>query len=96
MKYYSEKLNKLFETEKECVEAESAHEKALAEAEAKKKALAEERASRAKEVEDAYKAALEAKKLYNEKLDAFLRDYKQFHMTVTSQDPFDTWFRGWF
>ena len=96
MKFYSEKLNKLFETEKECAEAEDAHEKALAEAEAKKKALAEERASRAKEVEDAYKAVLEAKKLYNEKLDAFLRDYKQFHMTVTSQDPFKTWFRGWF
>lgn len=96
MKFYSEKLNKLFETEKECAEAENAHEKALAEAEAKKKALAEERASRAKEVENAYKAAWEAKKLYNEKLDAFLRDYKQFHMTVTSQEPFGTWFKGWF
>lgn len=96
MKFYSDKLNQLFETEKECAEAESAHEKALAEAEAKKKALAEERASRAKEVEDAYKAALEARKVYNKKLDAFLKDYKQFHMTFTSKDPFESWFESWF
>lgn len=96
MKFYSEKLNKLFETEKECAEAEDAHEKALVEAEAKKKALAEERASRAKEVEDAYKAVLEAKKIYNKKLDAFLKDYKQFHMTFTSMAPFEPWFESWF
>ena len=43
MKFYSEKLNKVFDTEEACAEAESAQEKAVAEAEAKKKALAEER-----------------------------------------------------
>lgn len=88
MKFYSEKLNKVFDTEQACVEAESAHDKAIAEAEAKKKALVEERATRAKEVEDLYKAAVEAKKAYDEKLRAFLKDYGSFHATFKNVDPF--------
>ena len=88
MKFYSEKLNKVFDTEQACVEAESAHDKAIAEAEAKKKALVEERATRAKEVEDLYKAAVEAKKAYDEKLRAFLKDYGSFHATFKNVDQF--------
>ena len=88
MKFYSEKLNKVFDTEQACVEAESAHDQAIAEAEAKKKALVEERATRAKEVEDLYKAAVEAKKAYDEKLRAFLKDYGSFHATFKNVDPF--------
>ena len=88
MKFYSEKLNKVFDTEQACVEAESAHDKAIAEAEAKKKALVEERATRAKEVEDLYKAAVEAKKAKKEKLRAFLKDYGSFHATFKNVDPF--------
>ena len=88
MKFYSEKLNKVYDTEQACVEAESAHDKAIAEAEAKKKALVEERATRAKEVEDLYKAAVEAKKAYDEKLRAFLKDYGSFHATFKNVDPF--------
>lgn len=95
MKFYSEKLNKVFDTEQACVEAESAHDKAIAEAEAKKKALVEERATRAKEVEDLYKAAVEAKKAYDEKLRAFLKDYGSFHATFKNVDPFFTLF-DWF
>lgn len=95
MKFYSEKLNKVYDTEQACVEAESAHDKAIAEAEAKKKALVEERATRAKEVEDLYKAAVEAKKAYDEKLREFLKDYGSFHATFKNVDPFFTlldWF----
>lgn len=88
MKFYSEKLNKVYDTEQACVEAESAHDKAIAEAEAKKNALVEERATRAKEVEDFYKAAVEAKKAYDEKLRAFLKDYGSFHATFKNVDPF--------
>ena len=88
MKFYSEKLNKVYDTEQACVEAESAHDKAIAEAEAKKKALVEERATRAKEVEDLYKAAVEAKKAYDEKLRDFLKDYGSFHATFKNVDPF--------
>lgn len=95
MKYFSEKLNKVFDTEEACVKAERAHETAIAEAEAKKKALAEERATRAKEVEELYKAAVEAKKAYDEKLKEFLRDYKTFHATFKTTDPFFSFF-DWF
>ena len=95
MKFYSEKLNKVYDTEQACVEAESAHDKAIAEAEAKKKALVEERATRAKEVEDLYKAAVEAKKAYDEKLRDFLKDYGSFHATFKNVDPFFTLF-DWF
>lgn len=88
MKYFSEKLNKMFDSEDACAEAESAHEKAMAEAEAKKKALADERANRAKEVEDLYKLAVEAKQNYDAKLREFLKDYGSFHLTFRDVDPF--------
>ena len=88
MKFYSEKLNKLFDSEKACAEAESAHDKAVAEAEAKKKALADERATRAKKVEELYKQAVEAKKAYDTELQAFLKDYGSFHATFKTVDPF--------
>lgn len=95
MKFYSEKLDKLFDTQELCAEAEEAHEKALAEAENKKLKLAEERANRAKEVEDLYKAAVEAKKAYDEKLREFLKDYGSFHATFKNVDPFFSLF-DWF
>lgn len=95
MKFYSEKLDKLFDTQELCAQAEEAHEKAIAEEEAKKKALTEERATRAKEVEDLYKAAIEAKKAYDEKLREFLKDYGSFHATFKNVDPFFTLF-DWF
>lgn len=95
MKYFSEKLKKLFDSEQACAEAEEAQEKALADAEAKRKALAEERANRAKEVEEKYKAAIDAKKEYDKALRAFLKDYGSFHATFTSTDPFFSLF-DWF
>ena len=88
MKFYSEQLNKLYDSQEECAKAEEAHTKAIADAETKKKALAEERTSRAKEVEDAYKAAVEAKKAYDTKLREFLKDYGSFHCTFKDVDPF--------
>ena len=88
MKFYSEQLNKLFDSEEACVKAEDAHAKAVAEAEAKKKALSDERANRAKKVEDFYKQAIEAKKAYDTELRAFLKDYGSFHATFKTTDPF--------
>lgn len=96
MKYFSEKLNKLFDTDKECAEAEAAHEKAVAEAEAKKKALANERAERAKKVEDLYKAFLEARKAYDDELKLFVKDYGSYHTTIKFQHPIFDLFDGWF
>lgn len=88
MKYFSEKLNKLFDSADACAEAETTHDKEVAEKEAKQKALADARAARAKEVEDLYKDAVEAKKLYNEALRAFIKDYGSFHATFKNVDPF--------
>lgn len=82
MKFYSEKLNALYDTEKALVEAETAHDKKIAEEKARKEKIANERAVRAKEVEEAYKAVANAQKIYKEKLTAFTQDYGSFHMTL--------------
>lgn len=90
MKYYSEKLKKLFDTEKELRSSEKEFE--LLEAEKKKKL--DLKKARAKEVEDAYKAyatkvkeaELENKKLYAEYLklrNEFVSDYGSYHMSYT-------------
>ena len=108
MKIYSEKTNKEYATVEDCLAAEKEYddaiaakkaeeEKALAEAKAKREELATARKERATEVEDAYKAVLEAQKVYRQKLDAFVKDYGSFHMTVKTGDgnPFDL-FNGFF
>lgn len=95
MKYFSETLNKVFDSEQACLEAEKQQAEALKAAEAKKKALDDQRATRAKEVEEAYKAAVEAKKKYNQVLQEFLKDYKTFHATFKDVDPFFSFF-DWF
>ena len=92
MKILSDKTNKYYATVDECLAAE----KAFDEAEAKKKAEAQKlnatRKERANEVEMAYNASLEANKHYHELLDAFVKDYGSFHMTVHTGDlnPFDS------
>lgn len=64
MKYYSEKLDKLFDSEKELTLAE----KALAEKEAKKAEAAKARKADADKVEDAFKARNAARREYNSKV----------------------------
>jgi seryl-tRNA synthetase len=64
MKYYSEKLNKLFDTEKELVAAE----KELADKEAKKAELAKSKKADANKVEEAFKARNAARREYNTKV----------------------------
>lgn len=87
MKYYSEKTKKTYDTEEECLAAEKELDKVLA----KKEELLAVRKERATEVEDAYKAVLEASKIYREKLNAFVKDYGSFHMTLRTGEgnPFD-------
>lgn len=77
MKFYSEKLDKLFDNEKDLIKEETAAEKAAAE----KTKKAEAKKAEAKVVEDAFKArnaarteynknVAEAKKIYTESLQA--------------------------
>ena len=64
MKYYSDTLDKLFETEKELEDAETADAEEQAKKEEAKLAVKKE----SSEVEDAFKARNVARKAYNEKL----------------------------
>lgn len=80
MKYYSTKLNRLFDTAKELEEAEKAYDEKQSEAEAKKA----RRAEAAKKVQDAYKRADEAKKSADDELAKFCKEYGSYHTTITS------------
>lgn len=71
MKFYSEKLDRIFDTEKEL----KAEELKVEKAEAAKKQASEAKKAEAKVVEDAYKAHNAAKRTYNENV---LRLRKQY------------------
>ena len=102
MKYYSEQLNRLFDTVEELEAAEAKQreeeEKALAakRAEEEKKAqLKAKREERAKEVEEAFKIANEETKKAYALLNAFVKDFGSFHTTIRDtgfSDIFNQWF----
>ena len=88
MKFYSEKLKKLFDTEKDLVAAE----KVVDEENEKKKLASEQKKEEASKVEDAFKARNAARREYNTKLvearkiynDAIIAAKKTFNETLTS------------
>lgn len=93
MKFYSEKLKSLFDSEKELKEAETKLELEKAE---KEKKLDLKKAE-AKKVEEAYKKALEVRKEAYKQIDAadaefyklrreFVDKYGSWHMTYTNED----------
>jgi Skp family chaperone for outer membrane proteins len=93
MKYYSENLKKLFDSEEELTKAEKEHEEELT----KKQELADTKKQRAEEVELAYKKTLEARekanelikeadKAYLELRDKFVEDFGSYHMTYSNAD----------
>jgi hypothetical protein len=71
MKYYSEKLNKLFDKEEDL----KAAEKVVAEQEAAKLEAAKNKKQEAKVVEDAFKARNAARREYNEKVISLRKEY---------------------
>ena len=95
MKYYSEELDRLFDTEKEAVKAEKDHAAALKAEQEKKTALNAERAAAAKEVEEAAKAYKEARKNYDEKLSDFCKKYGAYHVSIKDKDLYETWKEIW-
>ena len=103
MKFYSEVTKKLYDTEAELNDAESAIKKAECEKKARETKLKNERAARAKVVdaafEDYLKAKETAKKKYsdaNALLDAFVKDYGTYHISISEKnkraDKFDELF----
>jgi len=79
MKYYSEKLDKLFDSEKALVTAEDQHDVEQAAKAAKEDKLKKERKQRAEEVDAAYKN-------YMKLLNAFMKDYGSYHTSFKSDD----------
>ena len=88
MKFYSEKLKKLFDTEQELV----ATEKAVEVEQEKKQKAAEQKKAEASKVEEAFKARNAARREYNTKLvearkvynDAIIAAKKAFNETLTT------------
>ena len=73
MKYYSDTLDKIFETEKELKDAEKADAEEKAKKEEAKLVVKKE----SSEVEDAFKARNAARKAYNEKLVESRKTYNE-------------------
>ena len=93
MKYYSEILNKVFDTEKACREAEleckRAEEAKLREAEQKKlaeKKKQEERAADAKAVEQKFEAMYRIQKECREAVNAFVKKHGSYHFSTHSAE----------
>lgn len=80
--FYSEELNKHFDTEEECIKAEEEQAKKF-ELEKQKK---EERKARADEVTEAFKAVDDAREKAYKLLEKFCNDYGTFHTSYSSND----------
>lgn len=91
MKYYSTKLNRLFDAVEELKEAEKAYDEKQKEAEAKKA----KRSEAAKKVQEAYKLADETRKAADAALEEFCKEYGSYHTTVTkpARDAEDVLFK---
>lgn len=81
--YYSDDLNKSFETEEECLQAEKENEEKLALVKVEK----EERKQAAEEVKKAFEAANDAYKEAQKKMNDFVEKYGSFHLTLHDAAP---------
>ena len=79
MKYYSEKLKKVYDTVEQLQTAETEYDKAHAAEIAKQK----ERKARAEEINKARKELVNAQNRYNDLINKFVKDYGSYHATYT-------------
>lgn len=86
LKYYSEVLDAVFDTEKELKESEDKFFTMKQKKEAEEKQKKAERTKRAKEVEEAIKTANEAQTKAISLLRKFTTDYGYFHYSYTNND----------
>lgn len=94
MRYYSDHLNKLFNSVEELEAAELEAKKKAEEEEARKKALAEGRKADADKVEELRKAAVKANQDYRQALADFCQKHGAYHRTYSGKeveelDPFN-------
>lgn len=89
MKFYSEKLDKLFDDAKSLAKAEDEYDVRIAAEKAHAEQLATTRKERAKAIEEQYKKVVEARNEYKKLVDDFTKDYGSFHMSVKSNNLAD-------
>lgn len=103
MKYYSEKLNKFYDTADACQRAEFEakekenlakieKERALREEKEKKEIRAAERKAAAEKVEVARKEVEKANKAYKDALSEFINKYGSYHYTTSNPDEIPSLF----
>jgi len=103
MKFYSEKLNRLFDSAEDCQSAEFKakeqenldkirKEREAAEAKAKKEKEAAERKAMAAEVDEARKAMVAAQKSYREAIEKFVKKYGTYHYSTNNFEDVPTLF----
>ena len=97
VKFFSDKTNKWYPTAEAAEKAEFElkeqenreriqKERAEREKKEKEEKLANERKTRAQEVEVARKGMIAAQKRYREVLEAFVRDYHTYHLSLDGED----------
>lgn len=84
MRYYSDKLNELFDNEEKLTKAERDFDEKERQKEQERKARSEARAARAKEIDDARSAMIEARKAYVKLVNNFAKDFGSYHSTITN------------
>lgn len=92
MKYYSEQLNKIFNTPEELLAAEEKVNAAKRAEEEKKVQLKAQREQRTKEVEDAFKVAYDDTKRAYELLNAYVKDYGAYRTFIKDVPVLDDLF----
>lgn len=84
MRYYSDKLNELFDNEENLTKAEHDFDVKERQKEQERKAKSEARAARAKEIDEARSAMVEARKAYVKLVNNFAKDFGSYHSTITN------------
>lgn len=86
MKYYSDVTQRFYDNAEACVKAEKDAIAAQEKEKKEKERLANERKTRAAEVEDARKAMVAAQKKYQEVLEAFIKQFGSYHLSLDGED----------
>lgn len=92
MRYYSDLLKKVFDSEDACVAAEDKYLTEMEAKDAREKELREKRKERAKEVEDALKAVTEAQKKFVDLKREFIKDYGSWHVSFSTNGDISSFF----
>ena len=86
MKYVDEYTNKMYDNANDCIAAEKEYVAMKQKKQQEQEQKAAERKARAAEVEEARKAMNTAQHKYHEVLEAFIKDYGSYHLSLKGED----------